>query len=178
MDILLHICCGPCLIYPFSRLKKKFKISGFYYNPNIYPFEEYNRRKEALEVLKENLKFDVQYPEYQQSDYFQAIIDNENSQKRCLICFNLRLKKTAKFAKDNGFKIFSTTLLVSPYQNHQLLRECGNQVAKEAGLDFYYEDFRVGFKEGEIEAKAMRIYRQKYCGCKFSIRPGIMKPKQ
>ena len=169
IDILLHICCAPCLIYPFSRLgKKKFKINGFYYNPNIYPFEEYSRRKEALEVLKEDLKFAVEYPEYQQSDYFSAIAGNKSGAARCKICWYLRLKKTAQYAKDNGFKVFSTTLLVSPYQNHQLLKRCGDQVAKDTGLNFYYEDFRVGFKQAQIEAKARGIYRQKYCGCKFS----------
>ncbi len=166
----MHICCGPCLIYPFGRLKDKgFKVRGFYYNPNIYPFEEYGRRKEALVSLKEYLKFEVEYPEYQQSDYFQAIIDNEGSPGRCAVCWSLRLKKTARYAKDNGFKIFSTTLLASPYQDHNLLKECGRQVAVEAGLDFYYEDFRVGFKQAQAEARARGIYRQKYCGCKFSI---------
>jgi len=172
MDILLHICCGPCLIYPFRRLKEKeFSINGFYYNPNIYPLEEFSRRKEALGVLKENLKLEIEYPEYQQSDYFQAIINHGSSSDRCAICFNLRLKKTAQHAKDNGFKIFSTTLLVSPYQDHALLRQCGNQAAEESGVDFYYEDFRAGFKQAQAEAKDMGIYRQKYCGCKFSMRP-------
>lgn len=165
----MHICCGPCSIYPANRLReKKFKINGFYYNPNIYPLREYNRRKEALEAVKENLKFTVAYPEYQQADYFQVINGNENPRQRCKSCFNLRLKKTAQYAKDNGFKIFSTTLLVSPYQDHQLLKDCANQVARESGLDFYYEDFRVGFKPAQKEAKALGIYRQKYCGCQFS----------
>lgn len=170
MDILLHICCGPCLIYPFSSLKNKFKISGFYYNPNIHPPEEYSRRKEALVSLREDLDFKVEYPEYQPSDYFQAIIGKEGSPERCLACWRLRLEKTARHAKDNGFKIFSTTLLASPYQDHQLLKACGSQIAKETGLDFYYEDFRLGFKQAQMEARARGIYRQNYCGCKFSIK--------
>jgi epoxyqueuosine reductase len=178
MDILLHICCGPCLIYPFRRLmQEKFKIHGFYYNPNIYPFEEYNRRKEALGILKEYLKFEVECPEYRQPEYLQAILGKECSPERCAICWSLRLKKTAQYAKDNGFKLFSSTLLASPYQDHALLRQCGNQAAQETGLDFYYEDFRVGFKQAQVEAKAMGIYRQKYCGCKFSMWPRLMEVK-
>ena len=167
----MHICCGPCLLYTFHKLRQgKFKIKGFYYNPNIYPLKEYSRRKEALEVLKEDLKFEIEYPEYQQSDYFQAVINKHGQPDRCAICWRLRLTKTAQYAKDNGFRIFSTTLLISPYQEHQLLKECGKQVAEETGLDFYYEDFRVGFKKAQEEAKVMGIYRQKYCGCKFSIK--------
>ncbi|MFA4933323.1 MAG: epoxyqueuosine reductase QueH [Candidatus Omnitrophota bacterium] len=171
MDILLHICCAPCLIYPFSSLnKKKFRIKGFYYNPNIYPSEEYIRRKSALGVVGKHLKIDVEYPDYVPADYFHAITCNQGPHARCAICFMLRLKKTAEFAKTNGFKAFSTTLLVSPYQDHELLKDCGGQVAREAGVDFYYEDFRVGFNQAQIEAKELKIYRQKYCGCKYSIK--------
>ncbi|MFA6357591.1 MAG: epoxyqueuosine reductase QueH [Candidatus Omnitrophota bacterium] len=179
MDILLHICCGPCLIHPFRILKeKKFKIHGFYYNPNIYPFEEYVKRKEGLESLRGVLDFKVEYPEYEQSDYFQAIVNHESSPERCTICWLLRLKKTAQQAKTLGFKVFSTTLLVSPYQNQELLKQCGYQAARETGVEFYYEDFRVGFKQAQIEAKARGIYRQKYCGCKISMRPQLVERKQ
>ncbi len=162
MDILLHICCAPCLIYPFKRLKDKgFKISGFNYNPNIYPEAEYNRRKEALVSLSRDLELSVNYSEYLQSDFVQA-------PGRCIICWSLRLKKTAEYAKENRFSTFSTTLLVSPYQDHELIKQLGSKIAKETGIDFYYEDFRVGFKEAQREAKIKGIYRQKYCGCKYS----------
>ncbi|MDD5059952.1 MAG: epoxyqueuosine reductase QueH [Candidatus Omnitrophica bacterium] len=171
MDILLHICCGPCLIYPFSVLREKFKVQGFYYNPNIYPQEEYAKRKDALGVLEEYFKLPVIYPDYCQSDYFSCLEgkDCQVRPRRCEICYNLRLKKTAQYAIDNGYKVFSTTLLVSPYQDHQLLKKCGLRLAQESGLEFYYEDFRPGFKEAQLEAKTIGIYRQKYCGCKFSI---------
>jgi len=165
MDILLHICCAPCLIYPFKRLKDKgFKISGFYYNPNLYPEVEYSRRKEALVYLSRDLELAVSYPQYQQSDFFQ---------KDCIICWKLRLKETAEYAKENGFKTFSTTLLVSPYQDHELIKQLGSKIAKETGIDFYYEDFRVGFKEAQVQAKTKGIYRQKYCGCKYSMKPSV-----
>jgi len=172
MDILLHICCAPCLIYPFKRLKDKgFKISGFYYNPNIYPAQEYNRRKEALVSLSKDLEFSVDYPKYQQADFSQAVNFKENIPERCTICWSLRLQRTAEYAKENGFTTISTTLLVSPYQDHESLKQLGSKIAKEAGLDFYYEDFRCGFKQAQIEAKNKGIYRQKYCGCKYSMKP-------
>ena len=142
MDILLHICCGPCLIYPLSRLKNQgFKISGFYYNPNIYPISEYYRRVEALKVLSQEFSLHVEYPEHEESDFFQAVDTQENLPQRCVICWRLRLRKTAQKAKEGGFSVFSTTLLVSPYQDHQLLKELGRQIGQEAGIDFYYEDF-------------------------------------
>lgn len=169
MDIFLHICCAPCLIYPFKRLKKRgFKIKGFYYNPNIYPSQEYKRRKEALELLNNDLRLQIGYPEYHQDDFFQAISSKESTPERCVICWSLRLQKTAEYAKKNGFLIFSTTLLVSPYQNHELLKQVGEKIAKVTGLEFYYEDFRPGFKQAQVEAKIKGIYRQKYCGCSYS----------
>lgn len=170
MDILLHVCCGPCLIYPFSRLKDQgFKISGFYYNPNIYPLSEYQQRLEALKVLSQELSFDVEYPEHKEADFYQAINTSEFASQRCASCWSLRLRKTASQAKKNGFKAFSTTLLVSPYQNHELLKQLGQQIARETNVEFYYEDFRLGFKQSQMEAKIKGIYRQKYCGCKYSM---------
>ena len=176
MDILLHICCGPCLIYPFSRLKdQRFEISGFYYNPNIYPVSEYHRRVEGLKVLSQEFSLSVEYPEYQESDFLQAINALEALSQRCASCWALRLRKTARQAKKNGFASFSTTLLASPYQNHELLKQLGQQIGQDTGVDFYYEDFRPGFKQAQIEAKRKGIYRQKYCGCKYSIRPRLLE---
>ena len=175
MDILLHICCGPCLIYPLSRLKAQgFKIRGFYYNPNLYPVSEYFRRLEALKVLSQEFSLDLDYPEHKESDFSQAINAQESQPQRCINCWSLRLQKTARQAKEKGYSAFSTTLLVSPYQNHELLKQLGNQIAQEAGIDFYYEDFRPGFKQAQTEAKRKGIYLQKYCGCKYSIRPQLM----
>jgi predicted adenine nucleotide alpha hydrolase (AANH) superfamily ATPase len=158
------------LIYPFSRLKDQgFKISGFYYNPNIYPAGEYHRRVKALEVLCKEFSLDIEYSEHRESDFFQAIDTQEALSQRCAICWSLRLQKTACQAKKNGFSAFSTTLLVSPYQNHELLKQLGHQIGRQVGIDFYYEDFRPGFKQAQIDAKLKGIYRQKYCGCKYSM---------
>ena len=170
MKILLHTCCAPCLIYPLAQLRKKgFKVSGFFYNPNIHPFTEYQKRQSALGDYNKDINMDIDYSEYVPAEFFQALQLKVDKPQRCLVCWQLRLKKTAVFAKEKGFDTFSTTLLASPYQDHNLLKECGRQVAVDAGLDFYYEDFRVGFKQAQAEARARGIYRQKYCGCKFSI---------
>jgi predicted adenine nucleotide alpha hydrolase (AANH) superfamily ATPase len=168
-DILLHICCGPCLIYPYQRLKEQgFKISGFYYNPNIQPPDEYERRVQALKDLNREFLLDVEYPGYHESDFLKAIQEQENIPQRCLICWSLRLRRTASQAKLKNFKIFSTTLLVSPYQDHEALKKLGSEIGQEFGVEFYYEDFRLGFRQAQAQARQKGIYRQKYCGCIYS----------
>ena len=169
MQILLHICCGPCLIYPFSRLNDQgFKIKGFYYNPNIYPAQEYNSRKESLEILSHDLQLELKISDFGELDFDQAIQNKENTPQRCVICWSLRLRKTALEAKNNGIPFFSTTLLVSPYQNHLVIKQLGEEIGQEVGVKFYYEDFRVGFKQAYALAKEKKLYLQKYCGCKYS----------
>ncbi|MCM8799989.1 MAG: epoxyqueuosine reductase QueH [Candidatus Omnitrophica bacterium] len=169
MEILLHICCGVCLIYPFKVLKEKgFKIKGFFYNPNIHPFSEYKKRKETLEELNKELNLEIFYPEYRPQDFFREINFSEAKEKRCPLCWRLRFKNTAEFAKKNNFKYFSTTLLVSPYQNQERLKEIGNSIAKDLGIEFYYDDFRGGFKEAYTFAKNKDLYCQRYCGCIYS----------
>ena len=169
MKLLLHICCAPCLIYPLERLQEKgFIAEGFFYNPNIHPFAEYKSRKEAVEKFSKNAGCDLVYPQYLPQEYFQAVSGKETNPGRCAICWRLRLKKTAQAAKDNGFKYFSTTLLVSPYQDQKLLKEIGEDIARQEGIGFYYEDFRLGFREAHHKAHAQGIYCQKYCGCIYS----------
>lgn len=171
MQILLHICCGPCLIYPFSRLNDQgFKIKGFYYNPNIYPAQEYNSRKESLEFLSKDLSLQLKIADFCESDFDQAVQDKESTPQRCVTCWSLRLRKIAIEAKESNIPFFSTTLLVSPYQNHLVIKQLGEEIAVDVGVKFYYEDFRVGFKQGYAQAKERKLYLQKYCGCKYSIK--------
>lgn len=166
-DILLHICCAPCLIYPLELLKLEgFKVSGFFYNPNIQPLLEYNERKRGIVVL--NPGIEVIYPKYLPKEFLQAIGLNEEAPVRCAICWRERLARTAAVAKEKGFKYFSTTLLVSPYQDHELLKKIGNDIAKVEGIEFYYADFRPGFRKARDEARRRGIYMQKYCGCSYS----------
>lgn len=173
MDILLHICCGPCLIYPYQRLKAQgFEIQGFYYNPNIYPEAEFFRRAEGVKILSREYALEVNYGAYNQDDYLARLNAAEFLKPGCQSCWSERLLKTARQAKAEGFKAFSSTLLVSPYQDHQQLKQLGEHIGQEVGVDFYYEDFRSGFRLAQTQAKEKGLYRQKYCGCKYSISTG------
>ena len=167
MNILLHICCAPCLIYPLEVLRSKdLEVTGLFYNPNIHSVLEYNERKKAINVL--NPGIEMVYPDYFPEDFFRAVNLKEEFPIRCAICWKQRLAKTAALARDKGFKYFSTTLLVSPYQDHDLLKNIGNDIAKDIGVDFYYTDFRPGYKKAREEARLKGIYMQKYCGCIYS----------
>jgi len=169
MKLLLHTCCAPCLIYPLEKLRAAgFMVTGLFYNPNVHPFAEYTNRKQAVTDFSRKANLEVIYPEYRPAEYFQAVNMKEDNKERCSLCWTLRLKKTAKTAKERGFESFSTTMLVSPYQDQELLKKIGSDIAKEEGIEFYYEDFRPGFKKAHEEARIKGIYCQKYCGCIYS----------
>ena len=170
MRLLLHICCGPCALYPITKLREdRFReVVGFYYNPNIHPNAEYKRRKRALAGARRSLDFRVIYPPYSMEEYFTKVAKKEDTPSRCRSCWELRLSRTADFARENKFDMFTTTLLISPYQDHELVKEIGIGVGHKKGIEFYYEDFRKGFRGSQEEAKKQGIYRQRYCGCVFS----------
>ena len=169
MKLLLYVCCAPCLIYPLEKLRQdNFEVAGFFYNPNIHPFQEFNQRKKAVEDYSRSTAIDIIYPEYAPADFFQAVNLKETKPDRCSLCWSLRLKKTAEFAKEKGFSHISTTLLVSPYQDQGLLQKIGGNVAREENVEFYFEDFRLGFRKAHDAAKSKGIYCQKYCGCIYS----------
>lgn len=169
MKLLLHTCCAPCLIYPLEQLKKKgYEATGFFYNPNIHPFAEYKKRKLAVADFAKERDFKVIYPEYNPAEFFQEVNLKEDFPGRCSICWSLRLARAANATKELGCRYFSTTLLVSPYQNQELLKKIGSDIAKEEEIEFYYEDFRPGFKKAHDEAKTKGIYCQNYCGCIYS----------
>ncbi len=169
MRLLLHICCAPCLVYPLRSLKEKgYEVGGFFYNPNIHPFAEYEKRGEAVREYAIDNGVGLIQPEYRPQGYFQAVNLKEAAPGRCEICWRLRLKETARQAKKEGFTHFSSTLLVSPYQDQGALRKIGSEIALEEYLEFYYEDFRPGFRKAHDEARARGIYCQRYCGCIYS----------
>lgn len=169
MKILLHTCCAPCLIYPLKRLRQDgFETEVFFYNPNIHPLPEYNSRKAAVEDYAKESGLKLDCPQYLAQEFFNAVNLSESAPKRCHICWGLRLRKSAEAAKAKGCTHFTSTLLVSPYQDQETLKRLGEQAAKETGVEFFYEDFRPGFKEAHAEAKAKGIYCQKYCGCIYS----------
>ena len=172
MKLLLHICCAPCLIYPLECLMEKgFEVTGFFYSPNIHPSAEYDKRRQAVEDFSKAVDLEVIYPEYNPEEFFRPISSNEAGPGRCSICWELRMAKTVQAAKEKDFDYFSTTLLVSPYQDQGLLRGIGEHFEEEENVNFYYEDFRPGFKKAHYEAKEKGIYRQKYCGCVYSMKP-------
>lgn len=167
--VLLHTCCAPCLIYPLKRLRQDgFEVAAYYYNPNIHPPEEFVNRKKAVESLSKLYSLEVIYEPYQPSEFFRAVNFKETDPGRCAVCWEMRFKKTALAAREGGFGYFSTTLLVSPYQDQSLLAGIGSHIEEEENVDFYFEDFRPGFREAHNEARSKGIYCQKYCGCIYS----------
>jgi predicted adenine nucleotide alpha hydrolase (AANH) superfamily ATPase len=171
MKLLMHICCAPCLAYPYeviAQMMEKGEIetfAGYFHNPNIHPQEESERRKDAVKVFAAAKNIDVAY-----SDAFemQKWLDFRGPKDaRCEMCYAGRLEETAKRAKELGFDAFSTSLLVSPYQKHEMIRSIGESVALKHGVDFFYRDFREGYRRGQNIAREMDLYRQKYCGCAY-----------
>lgn len=171
MKLLLHTCCAPCLIYPLQRLREDgVETTAYFYNPNIYPAEEYTKRRKAVKEFSRASDIEVFYPEYAPQEYFSAVSIEAPKPERCLLCWSLRLRRTAEEAKKKGYDSFSTTLLVSPYQDQEAIKEIGSSVAQETGIDFYYEDFRSGYRKAHAEAKKMGLYCQKFCGCIVSAK--------
>jgi len=177
--LLLHTCCAPCLIAPYRHLKDDFHITIFWYNHNIHPTTEYFTRRNALRTfIQQN---NIPYIEHDEYGLLRFLKETQNAENRCLQCYSTRMHITAYIAKTNGFDCFSTTLLYSIYQKHELLKQiCSNEqfpssggvAIKQTGCSssdfFYYYDFREYFQEGVKLAKASELYRQKYCGCIFS----------
>jgi epoxyqueuosine reductase len=171
MNILLHICCAPCEIYPVEKLRKdRHLVGGFFYNPNIHPYAEYLKRRTEVEKYSGGIGMDLAVGDYDIEDFFQDIIRDKALNNRCPVCWRLRIKKTAQAAKERGFDAFTSTLLGSPYQEHGVVKKICEDAAEDGGIKFYYEDFRAGFKEAHDMAKKSGIYCQNYCGCLFSER--------
>ncbi|HEO63982.1 MAG TPA: epoxyqueuosine reductase QueH [Candidatus Omnitrophica bacterium] len=171
MKILLHICCGPCALYCVKSLREKGnEVEGLFYNPNIHPVSEYMARRDALKVAAEAVNLDVHYHrELQFEDFFRKVALHEDS-SRCPLCWELRLKQTAEFAQRNDFEAFTTTLLISPYQDQKKINEMGSELAEKYSVKFLSENFRRGFNESHKMSKEMGLYHQKYCGCVYSER--------
>jgi predicted adenine nucleotide alpha hydrolase (AANH) superfamily ATPase len=168
MTVLLHICCGPCAVYPLDVLKKEgLKVRGFFYNPNIHPYREFTKRLEAVGQLAAGIDLEVEYRrEYGLRDYLRKVVFNEDN--RCGLCYDMRLREVVEQAKKTRADAFSTTLLYSRYQNHELIRHKAEQLAEQHKIPFYYHDFREGWQQGIDMSKKMGLYRQSYCGCIYS----------
>ena len=168
MRVLLHICCANCAINPIQQLQGRGDgVVGFFFNPNIHPYQEYRKRLEALKHYSEKTGLDfILRDEYLLEEFLRNV--SHRVDDRCRYCYRVRLEATASEAKEKGFERFSTTLLESSHQNHALIKETGEEVAKEVGIPFHYEDFRPGWRKGAEVSKAMGLYRQQYCGCIYS----------
>ena len=170
MNILLHVCCGPCAIYPFSRLREDgIAVTGFFYNPNIHPYLEYRKRLDAVREFATRVGLEMEYRDAYDLEAFLQRTSGAG-QNRCEYCYRMRLAAAAGAARQFGIPAFTTTLLYSKYQKHDRIAGVGREMGAEYGVEFYYEDFRRGWREGIVESKAMGLYRQQYCGCIYSER--------
>ena len=175
MNTLLHICCAPCANQCIEVLKADgIETTGFWYNPNIHPFTEYRARRNCLREYAES----IQLPLIEKNDYALRPFVREVAEdiaNRCVKCYEMRLFETAKCAKENGFDSFTSSLFISPYQNHELMKEVAERAAETYGVEFLYRDFREVFKAGQAFAREHEFYMQKYCGCVFSEEERYLK---
>ena len=147
--------------------EKGNEVTGYFFNPNIHPFQEYQKRMDALKIYSEKSGLEVIYrDEYLLEEFLRNV--SHQPEARCQYCYAVRLEAAAREAKRNFFDAFSTTLLQSAHQNHQRIKETGERVSREVGIPFYYEDFRPGWRKGLEISKALGLYRQQYCGCIYS----------
>ena len=176
-NILLHSCCAPCSSYVITFLSNYFDITILYYNPNIYPKEEYEKRKQEqiklINSLKTKNKLDYLDCDYDNDLYNSLIKGYETCHEggsRCSICFNMRLEKTATLAKENNFDYFGSTLTVSPHKNSKLINEIGINLSNKYRIKWLYSDFKKneGYKQSIELSKKYELYRQDYCGCIYS----------
>ncbi len=178
MKTLLHICCAPCANRPIEILRTdKIELTGFWFNPNIHPFTEYRSRRDCLRQYAAEIALPViEKNDYALRPFVRAVA--EDIDHRCVKCYEMRLFETAKAAAEGGFDAFTSSLFISPYQNHELLREVAARAAAEYGVEFLYRDFRPYFREGQEFAREHGFYMQKYCGCVFSEEERYLKAKK
>ncbi len=179
--LLLHACCAPCSSYCLEYLAEKFDITVLFYNPNLYPEEEYEKRaNEEMRLIEEmnsrfGYKIKLKVENFDSSEFYTKIKGLEDCREggeRCKKCFELRLEKTAEYAKKYGFDFFTTTLTISPLKNAQVLNEVGQIAGEKYGAVFLPSDFKKkgGYQRSIVLSKEYGLYRQNYCGCVFSKR--------
>ena len=179
MKLLLHTCCAPCSVYCIDELRSEnIEPTIYWYNPNIHPYQEYKARRDCLKEYTKSIDIEAVFEEdYGLREFCKNVVDDLDN--RCKnYCYKVRLEQTVKYAKENGYNAFSTTLLVSPYQNHEALKELGKELAEKYNVQFVYRDFRTGFREGQAKARELGLYMQKYCGCVFSEEDRYLSKKQ
>jgi epoxyqueuosine reductase len=168
--LLLHVCCGPCATATLDWLRAEVtrEITGLFYNPNIHPEAEYQRRRAGMEQVSQALELPLLISGEEDGlvAYLREIAFREA--ERCRVCYAMRLAQTAKQAAAENYEVFSTTLLISPYQNQEEINRIGKALSKLWGPDFLFQDLRPYYPASRQKAKALGLYQQKYCGCIFS----------
>ncbi len=167
MRLLLHACCGPCLIEPLDAyLAETDEVTVIYANPNIHPLEEYVRRRDTLLAYAENTGASIVELDYDPAQWVAAVGPHvAEPAERCRACFRLRLGTTARYAAEHGYDAIATTLSVSPYQDPDALREEGEAAAASAGVAWLGRDFRDRYADATRRSRELELYRQNYCGC-------------
>ena len=174
--LLLHICCAPCSTYVIEKLCETYDLSGYFYNPNLYPHNEHDRRlREAqkyFEKIGKKLYSKNRYEKKEWLNFIKGLEQEPEGGKRCLKCYLFRLEKTARQAKELGFDYYSTTLTISPHKKAEDINPIGKALAQKYQLKFLNEDYKKqdGFRHSVDLSKKHGLYRQNYCGCEFSIR--------
>jgi len=177
--LLLHSCCGPCSSYVLKYLSEYFNITVLYFNPCIYPIEEYDHRKRvqmdlirAMNAEGRSINFlESEYEHYTFLELVKGYEDEPECGERCHICYRQRLQRAAEEAIDGKYDFFTTTLTVSPYKNAQVLNDIGEEIARSLGVSWLPCDFkkREGYKQSVELSKVYNLYRQDFCGCEFSV---------
>ena len=168
METLMHTCCAPCSVSCIQQLRGEgIEPVSYWFNPNIHPYQEYKARRDTLMAYAPAIGMKLIVREdYGLRDFCRAVCGDIDY--RCGHCYHIRLWETARYAAEHGYASFTSTLFVSPYQNHELLRQTAQAAAEAYGVEFLYRDFRPGFRAGQQEARERGFYMQKYCGCVFS----------
>ena len=175
MKTLMHICCAPCANQPIEVLRgDKIEVTGFWYNPNIHPFTEYRARRNCLREYAGIIELPlIEKNDYALRPFVREVV--EDLENRCGKCYEMRLFEAAKVAAEGGFDSFTSSLFISPYQTHELMREVAEREAHTYNVEFLYRDFRPYFKDGQNFAREHDFYMQKYCGCVFSEEERYLK---
>ncbi|OGO43058.1 MAG: hypothetical protein A2Z05_03855 [Chloroflexi bacterium RBG_16_60_22] len=176
--VLLHVCCAHCAAFTIEHWRRQgYAVSGLWYNPNIHPFTEHQRRLESMASLARELDLPLTVADgYDMAAYFRRVAGHEDG--RCRHCFDLRLGKTAETAREQGFDAFTTTLLISPHQKHDLIKEIGDGIAAQRGVAFLYADLRKRYSDSRHITKPLDLYRQQYCGCLYSELERYADPRE
>ena len=178
MKLLMHTCCAPCSVMCIETLRYEgIEPVLYFFNPNIHPLKEFKMRKNTLVEYSKSVGAKLILENgYGLREFIKGVYPDFDN--RCAYCYRTRLETTAKFAADNGYDAFTSTLFISPYQNHELMKEIAGRAAEKYGVEFLYRDFRPYFKEGQEKAREAGLYMQKYCGCIFREEARYKKHKR